>query len=822
MQHHLRVLSIFCLILAISCNNSVESPFVQVRDGHFVLNDKNVSFMGTNFWYGAILASEGQGGDRDRLARELDTLNALGIKNLRVLVGGDGPDGVYSRIEPTLQKQPGVYNDTILTGLDYLLAELAERDMKAVLFINNAWEWSGGFSMYLEWATGEPALIPALDGYTPFMTKMADFNVNREAQELFFDNLRHIVSRTNTVTGLPYSEDPAIFSWQICNEPRPFSEKEAVVDGFCDWIFKAAAIIKEIDPNHMVSTGNEGAMGCNNGDYGLTERLNSCPDIDYITAHIWPYNWSWVSSDAPQKGISNAIDNTGDYIDKHLEVARRLSKPLVIEEFGFPRDDFEYSRTSPTTGRDAYYRYVFSRLVESHSTGDLLAGVNFWGWGGFAAQNPDHSDWHRGDDYSGDPAQEAQGLNSVYATDYSTLDVIHEAVESLSGLSVFPVLENDWMLDRSKPLRVSVAGVGSPVTVRLSVSTDTGEPVTEVEKTVRKDGVVAFGLSLEDGFYNVDVFAGDKRYDSLVIGYGDPERIVSEQDAHEDFQEFWEGNLSELALVAPDYALTPLPEYSDDVRRTYRVDMTSWGGERIAAYLCEPVAEGKYPAYVTFLGYNSMPYPEDPSASPETVRLILSTRGMGLCRREGEPDNFVRSGLESPQTYYYRGAYLDCIRGLDFLCSRSNVDSSRVYAEGGSQGGALTLVAAALDPRIKGIAPYVPFLSDFPDYFRIASWPADEVLSEAQSLDIDDEELYETLSYFDVKNFTDRIHCPVLMGFGLQDDVCPPHTNFAAFNNIASSDKSWICFPQSGHHVERESGWWEARNAFFERIDNNG
>ena len=71
---------------------------------------------------------------------------------------------------------------------------------------------------------------------------------------------------TNTVTGIPYAEDPTIFSWQICNEPRPFSRDEATVDGFCDWIWKAARSIKESDPNHMVSTGNEGAMGCNDGD----------------------------------------------------------------------------------------------------------------------------------------------------------------------------------------------------------------------------------------------------------------------------------------------------------------------------------------------------------------------------------------------------------------------------------------------------------------------------------------------------------------------------------------------------------------------------
>ena len=84
---------------------------------------------GQNRWYGAILASEGQGGDRERLAKELDFLKENGMVNLRVLVGGDGPDGIPTRVCPTLQKAPGEYNDTIFRGLDYLLAELAKRDM---------------------------------------------------------------------------------------------------------------------------------------------------------------------------------------------------------------------------------------------------------------------------------------------------------------------------------------------------------------------------------------------------------------------------------------------------------------------------------------------------------------------------------------------------------------------------------------------------------------------------------------------------------------------------------------------------------------------
>ncbi|MBO4455505.1 MAG: beta-mannosidase [Bacteroidales bacterium] len=417
----LKPASIVCaVILFFGCVQ--HSPFVCVQDGQFIRNGKPYTYIGTNFWYGPILASEGQGGDMERLARELDTLKALGMTNLRVLVGGDGPNGVFSRIEPTLQTAPGEYNDTLLIGLDRFLAELGKRDMQAVLYLNNSWEWSGGYGQYLEWATGEKALIPLIDGYWPFMQQMRKFQTSAESQELFFNHLRNIVGRTNSITGKPYSEDPAIFSWQIGNEPRCFSDDPAVRDGFISWLTGSAAIIKSIDPNHMVSSGNEGLFGCEQ-DWELFERVNNIPGIDYITIHIWPYNWEWAKADNLEGTLPDAILKTEEYIEDHAEAAKRLCKPLVCEEFGFPRNGFNPSAEAPTTLRDSYYAYIFSRV------GDALQGANFWGWSGFA--QPLHTQWEHGDPYTGDPAQEAQGLNGVYITD-STVHIIKDAIENLN------------------------------------------------------------------------------------------------------------------------------------------------------------------------------------------------------------------------------------------------------------------------------------------------------------------------------------------------------------------------------------------------------
>ena len=126
---------------------AANAQFVKMKNGHFVRDGKPYYYVGTNFWYGAILASNGQGGDRKRLHRELDRMKAMGIDNLRILVGSDGERGVQaSKVEPTLQIKPGVYNDSILDGLDYLLYEMQKRKMVAVLYLNNSWEWSGGYS----------------------------------------------------------------------------------------------------------------------------------------------------------------------------------------------------------------------------------------------------------------------------------------------------------------------------------------------------------------------------------------------------------------------------------------------------------------------------------------------------------------------------------------------------------------------------------------------------------------------------------------------------------------------------------------------------
>lgn len=403
-----------------------QGTFVSVKDGHFERSGKPYYFIGTNFWYGAILGSEGQGGDRQRLCRELDAMKALGIDNLRILVGSDGERGVKTKVEPTLQLSPGVYNDTILAGLDYLLMEMDKRQMVAVLYLNNSWEWSGGYGYYLEQAGCGKAPRPNEAGYEAYMRFVSQYATNQRAHELFYDYVRFILSRTNRYTGKKYVDDPAIMAWQIGNEPRAFSKEQ--LPAFKKWLSEASALIRSIDTHHLISIGSEGAWGCEN-DYDCWQRISADKNIDYCNVHLWPYNWSWIHRDSIIENLPRACENTKAYIDKHLAICQQLHKPLVMEEFGYPRDGLSFETGSPTIGRENYYRYVFNLITDQMLSGGAFAGCNFWGWGGYA--QPRHVQWQVGDDYCCDPAQEEQGLNSVFLCDSTTLDVIRKAQQSL-------------------------------------------------------------------------------------------------------------------------------------------------------------------------------------------------------------------------------------------------------------------------------------------------------------------------------------------------------------------------------------------------------
>jgi mannan endo-1,4-beta-mannosidase len=410
--------------------------FVKTDGIRFTLKNKPYSFVGTNIWYGAYLGSTESYGNRPRLVKELDNLASLGINNLRVL-GSSELSPLKNSLSPAFTVKPGLYNESLLVGLDFLLAEMGRRHMKAVVYLNNFWEWSGGMVTYLYWTNGG-SFINLNDPAHPwpeFAEFSAQFYSSDLAKALYWGYVRTLVNRTNTITGKPYKDDPAIMAWQLSNEPRA-GEATALANGpaYLGWIADSAALIRSQDPNHLVSLGQEGLMGMAGHEKLL---IDAHEHVDYVTAHIWPQNWGWLDP----KDIPGTFDTTAakvkTYIDAHAAIARGIDKPLVFEEFGAPRDDAAACQPgSPATYRDRMFGQIFAAVEDGIRQNTPVAGSNFWAWGGYGrAQHADHVMLPGETAYVGDPPQEPQGLNSVFDIDDSTIALIKSHGARLKALT---------------------------------------------------------------------------------------------------------------------------------------------------------------------------------------------------------------------------------------------------------------------------------------------------------------------------------------------------------------------------------------------------
>lgn len=395
-----------------------QREYVKVEGTHFTLDGKPYYFVGTNFWYGCYIGSSGATGDTARLIRELDRMETAGINNLRIL-GASELSGVSMSLKPAIQISPGNYDDSLLMGLDFLLSELGRRNMHAVIFLNNYWTWSGGMYQYNNWFGGSTNQYDA----SPFYR-------NVTANDTFKTYISLLISRQNKITGLHYYEDPAVMAWELANEPRPGS---GPTNSFYQWIDSTAKYIHSLDSNHLVTTGNEGTMGCNNsGTIYLTAHQSQY--VDYATMHVWALNWGWIDTTKMAQTYPGALSDAEAYIGQHISFARTLDKPLVMEEFGLPRDGGKNSPAWSTTFRDEYYAALLQTIYDSAAAGEPIAGSNFWGWGGEGRSPNSDYVWRVGDPFVCDPPMEAQGLNSVFDTDSSTIRIIAQYADSMSNI----------------------------------------------------------------------------------------------------------------------------------------------------------------------------------------------------------------------------------------------------------------------------------------------------------------------------------------------------------------------------------------------------
>ena len=452
----------------------------------------------------------------------------------------------------------------------------------------------------------------------------------------------------------------------------------------------------------------------------------------------------------------------------------------------------------------------------------------------------------------------------------------------ISGVNFTATAVELWNADEIKPLKLQVpvsynwvfegdavptfyVGITNPYStavearIVMEVATDKMAFVTSSSKTVGVQGNNAQRIEdmkvegLEPGIYHATITVNDDLARGFYFAVK-PTEIVSAPDKQSDFDSYWAAAKDQLAAVeaTDEPVLTEIPSKSSAKRKVYLVefksvpDGTSGDPVTIRGYYAEPTDGQKHPVLIHFQGYDSEYRPGGDSATPwcinanwdseeaaDFAEFILSNRGQSVNNRPASGrDDGIQKDFENiygdwfayefgnKDKYYYRGAYMDCLRAIDFMASRETSDMQNLFAEGQSQGGAFTVAAAALsDYKFNAIAPAITFMGDFPDYFEITSWPAS--VAKANQGSMTDAEMYAFLSYYDTKNLATNIISPYITSIGLQDNVCPPHTNIAPYNNAqtAVDDKVIIYNPELQHATN--SDWNETFMTFFKKYMKN-
>ena len=434
-----------------------------------------------------------------------------------------------------------------------------------------------------------------------------------------------------------------------------------------------------------------------------------------------------------------------------------------------------------------------------------------------------------------------------------------EQPQQLKALKPTVEVTDNWVWDGKPSISLVIENpnaVDVTETVKTEISTDLKKFVTKVEQTaeVPANGKVTVKITteedLEPGFYKAKIYVGSA---VKAFNFGiSPYDIVSAPDMQPDFDEYWaNAKLSLPELVEGEtVTLTEVPSQSSATRKVYLVKMQSApnspDGEPVIVrgFYVEPQDGQKHPVVMHFFGWDdrggSVTVPS--GGSGDYAEFYLSTRGQynnnrpaafektaawieehgewkaddpceyASIMKPNDKYNWFGFNFGDKDGFYYRGVFLDCVQAVRFMASRPTSDMTNLFAEGSSQGGALSYACAALsDYPFTAIACNVAFLGDYPDYFRIVTWPGDTAKANKGSMT--DEEMYAFLSYYDTKNLATKISCAVLASSGLQDGTCPPHTNFAAFNNLNTTDKEMIIDPKMGHSYP--ANWSSKQSKFF-------
>lgn len=362
----------------------------------------------------------------------------------------------------------------------------------------------------------------------------------------------------------------------------------------------------------------------------------------------------------------------------------------------------------------------------------------------------------------------------------------------------------------------------SPSSVTYTFNEDKMTPTASAALEVRDMvAVTPYTTMNKSGFLrcNAEVNYHGKVYKGhCMVGF-DVQDLQPTVKMPADFQQWWNRQVAEASKIPMEPKLELLKSRCTDLVNVYQVSIqAAEPGTRIYGILCVPQKEGKYPAVMRAPGAGVHKIGGMVAEAEQgLITLDMGIHGIPLTKpaefytslEKGELNDYYTKGIGSRSGYYYHRVYLSAVRLAEYLTTLEKFDGKNLFVCGGSQGGALSIVTAALCPKVTAIETFFPALADQEAYLhgRAGGWPHYFYFHKN---DADIRTVADTVAYYDVANFARILTKPVFMSFGLADLTCAPTCTYSTWNVLASADKKLVVTPQIGHWRNAEvwnQGW---------------
>ncbi|CAL9086362.1 unnamed protein product [Musa acuminata var. zebrina] len=358
-----KLCAVLCLLLGALAFLAIAAPgsssFVERQGTQFVLDGSPYLFNGFNSYWMMTVAS--QPAERAKVSQVLGEAAASGLTVCRTWAFSDGGDGA-------LQISPGVYDERVFQGLDFVISEAQSHGVRLILSLVNNYKDFGGRAQYVQWASNAGSAVGGED----------DFYTNPVVKGYYKNHVQRVLTRINTITNVAYKDDPTIMAWELINEPRCQADYSGKTVNA--WVQEMASYTKSLDSKHMLEIGMEGFYGdsmpekkqYNPGYQVGTDFITSnlIDEIDFATIHAYPDVWLAAQDDASQTAFAKR------WMWSHWDdAAKILKKPLVLTEFGLSKKDPGYTENL----RDVYINAICTDIYNlARSGGGSLSGGLVW------------------------------------------------------------------------------------------------------------------------------------------------------------------------------------------------------------------------------------------------------------------------------------------------------------------------------------------------------------------------------------------------------------------------------------------------------------